>query len=88
MKDTIKNYQHSIHWKTTRFFRPPLQTELTVIPPADETQINSQAEEALKMLMSLMNQQVRLNNKHSRQKSPVSILAATSTQTMKGFRIP
>jgi hypothetical protein len=61
---------------------------LTVIPPTDESQINSQTVEDLKMLMSLMNQQVRLNDKHASQKSPVSILVAISTQTMKGLRIP
>jgi hypothetical protein len=66
----------------------PVEIEMPVIPPVDEPQPNSQAEEALKMLMSLMNQQVRLNYNHSRQKSTVSILSATSTQTIKGIRIP
>ncbi len=62
----------------------PIQTELTVIPPVDEPQPNSQAEEPLKMMMSLMNQQVRLNYKLSRQKSPVSIL----TSDHQRVRIP
>ncbi len=66
----------------------PIQTELTVIPPADEPQTNSQAEEDLKILMSLMNHQVRLNYKHSRHKSCESILSATSTQTVRGRRSP
>jgi hypothetical protein len=68
MKDTITKPSTFNPWEEKKTFRPPLPTELTVIPSVDEPQSNYHVEEDIKNTEESDESTGQVENKHSRQK--------------------
>jgi hypothetical protein len=88
MKETISHLPAFNPLEDKQTLRPPLSTELTVDPPADEPQTTSHTEDALPNADESDESTGQVELQSFKTKSPVSILTVTSTQTVKGLRIP